>query len=153
VVFLEWYEIKDNKDIDYLMNLFGSFHDSCMKELYMWTNTYVNEDLSMHVSSELDTNVRMLFQRQFSNPSAIEIVFHGVTQFHLVPSPINHGSITYDAKLVWHEGLFYCTDNYDCKPEDLPNGKDNWISAERVSWRDVSSWMGKESRYGVTKKE
>jgi hypothetical protein len=51
----------------------------------MWTERYVDENLSMGMSPELDTNVRILFQRQFRDPSAIELLFEGVTQFHIIP--------------------------------------------------------------------
>lgn len=90
---MDWIEIKDSKDIENLLDKFGRFHDSCLKELFMWTESYVDENLSMGMSTELDTNVRILFQRQYHDPSAIEILFEGVTQFHVVPSPINYDSI------------------------------------------------------------
>ena len=40
---------------------------------------YVDESLAMTVPGGLDTNVKILFQRQYENPSAIEILFEGVT--------------------------------------------------------------------------
>ena len=81
---MEWIEVNDSEDIENLLEKFGGFHDSCLKELFMWTDSYVDENLSMGVSAELDTNVRILFQRQFRDPSAIELLFEGVTQFHIV---------------------------------------------------------------------
>ena len=62
---MEWIEVKDSKGIENLLEKFGGFHDSCLKELYMWTDSYVDENSSMGVSPELDTNVQILFQRQF----------------------------------------------------------------------------------------
>lgn len=150
---MEWIEVKDSKDIENLLDKFGGFHDSCLKELYMWTESYVDENLSMGISPELDTNVRILFQRQFHDPSAIELLFEGVTQFHIVPSPINYDSIIYDAKLILHKGLFYWADDYDWEPEDYSLDTNSWISAKRLKWRDASSWMGKQNRYGVINKE
>ncbi|WP_338749483.1 hypothetical protein [Bacillus sp. FJAT-52991] len=146
---MDWKEVKDSKDIENLLKLFGGFHDSCLKELYMWTESYVDEDLSMGMSTELDTNVRILFQRQFCNPSAIEILFEGVTQFHIVPSPINYDSIIYEAKIILHNGLFYWVDDYEWEPDGVTHGAENWISSKSLKWRDVSSWMGKQNRYGV----
>jgi hypothetical protein len=43
---------------------FGDFHDSCSKELHMWSEHFVDDNLSMHVSGGLDHKVRVLFQRQ-----------------------------------------------------------------------------------------
>ncbi|EST12652.1 hypothetical protein [Sporolactobacillus laevolacticus] len=70
---MEWKEIKDSKDIENILYLFGGFHDSCLKELYMWTESYVDENLSMRMPTELDTHARILFQRQVHNPSASPI--------------------------------------------------------------------------------
>ncbi|MCD7034025.1 hypothetical protein LRR81_07225 [Metabacillus sp. GX 13764] len=150
---MEWVKVKGNKEIEHLMEIFGRFHDSCLKELYMGTESYVDENLSMGMSMELDTNVRILFQRQASSPSAIEMLFEGVTQFHIVPSPINYDSIIYDAKLILHDGLFYWADNYHWEPEDRALAENSWISSKSLKWRDASSWMGKENRYGVMNKE
>lgn len=146
---MEWVEIKDNIDIKNLLNKFGGFHDSCLKELYMWTESYVGENLSIGMSDELDTSVRILFQRQYRDPSAIELLFEGVTQFHIVPSPINYDSIILDANLIFHKGLFYWADNYHWNPEDYTPDTNSWISGKSLKWRDVSSWMGKQNRYGV----
>ena len=114
---MDWIEVKDSKDIEIILDEFGRFHDSCLKELYMWTESYVDEDLSMAVASGLDTEERILFQRQFRSPSAIELLFEGVTQFHISPSPENYDSIIYDATLIFHKGLFYWANQYDWKPK------------------------------------
>ncbi|CRK82992.1 hypothetical protein BN000_02947 [Neobacillus massiliamazoniensis] len=145
---MDWIKVKDSKDIENLLSKFGGFHDSCLKELYMWTESYVDKSLSMGISPELGTNVRILFQRQYRDPSAIELLFEGVTQFHIVPRP---DSIIYGAKLILHEGFFYWADEYGWEPEDYILGTDNWLSAESLKWREVSSWMGKQNRYGVIK--
>lgn len=78
---MEWVEIKGNDDIKGLLELFGYFHDSCLKELMMWTDSYVDHNRSMSVGLGLDTKMQMLFHRQFNNPSAIEILFEQVTHF------------------------------------------------------------------------
>ncbi|MFF2755815.1 hypothetical protein ACFVR1_19160 [Psychrobacillus sp. NPDC058041] len=149
---MDWIEVKNSKDIENILKEFGWFHDSCLKELYMWTESYVDENLSMAVPIGLDMNVRILFQRQFRNPSAIELLFEGVTQFHILPSPENYDSIIYDATLIFHKGLFYWADQSDWKPENYTLETNSWISAKSLKWRDASSWMGKQNRYGVINK-
>ncbi|WP_346937342.1 hypothetical protein [Clostridium sp.] len=42
---MSWFEIKMQSDIEKLLECFGYFHDGCLKELHMWTCTYVNENL------------------------------------------------------------------------------------------------------------
>ncbi|XER11090.1 hypothetical protein SATMO3_12600 [Sporomusa aerivorans] len=59
-----WKEVKTEHDIENLMRVFNRFHDSCLKELHLWTDHYVSPDLSMAVSGELDCKVRILVQRQ-----------------------------------------------------------------------------------------
>jgi len=146
---MDWIEVKDNKDIKNLLNIFGRFHDSCIKELYMWNESYVDGNLTMGMSPELP-NVRILFQRQYRDPSAIELLFEGVTQFHIVPGQ-NYDTVILRANLILHEGLFYWTDDVNFEPEDYTLGINNWISTKSLKWRDASSWMGKQNRYGVIK--
>jgi hypothetical protein len=146
---MEWNEIKDENDVNIFLDMFGGFHDSCIKELYLWTGHYVDENFGMVTSGELDTNVRILFQRQYNNPSAIEVIFEGVTQFHISPSPENYESIIYDATLILHSALFYWADDYCASVSEIKKSKTNWISAKKLKWRDVSSWMGQKRRYCV----
>ena len=132
-----------------MLDTFGGFHDSCLKELYMSTESNVSEDLSMAAPTGLDTNVRILFQRQFRNPSAIELLFEGVTQLHMLPSPENYDSIIFDATLILYNDLFYWANQGDWKPENNALDTSSWIVATRLKWRDASSWMGDKNRYGV----
>ncbi|PFR29471.1 hypothetical protein COK19_06325 [Bacillus cereus] len=144
---MSWNTIKTKEDIDKLLPLFGGFHDSCLKELYLWTDSCVDENFAMGMSS--GTNVRILFQRQYDNPSAIELLFEGATKFHLTPPPENHDSIIYDASLIFQNNLFYWADDSSWKPDQVTEYEVSWISAKSVKWRDVSSWMGDTMRYGV----
>ena len=82
----------------------------------MWTESYVHDNLSMSPVS--DANVRILFQRQYRNPSAIELLFSGLAQFHIVPSPENYDSIIYGAKLALPKGLLYWANGYRGEPEN-----------------------------------
>lgn len=146
---MNWNKINDSKDIENFMDLFGGFHDSCLKELYMSTGTFVNEDLSMSMSVNLDTCVRILFQRQDREPSAIELLFKGVTHFHIQPRAEDQDSVIYGAKLLLEEGQFYWAEDEEWQIDHPFLHSVSWISAKEIYWRDVSSWMGKKQRYGV----
>ncbi|WP_282020939.1 hypothetical protein [Planomicrobium okeanokoites] len=150
---MDWNKISNQTDIEILMENFGGFHDSCLKELYLWTNTFVDEDFSMSISLGLDTCVRALFQRQVSDPSAIELVFKGVTQFHMTPSARGQDSIIFGAKLLVKDGLFYWAGDEEWQPDHSFLSPVSWISARELHWRDASSWMGEEQRYGRMKNE
>jgi hypothetical protein len=141
--------IRSKADIDNLLTAFGGFHDGCLREAHIWTESWVAPDLRMHCASDLDTRIRLLVQRQGRDPSAIELVFEQVVTFHLQPSPQNYDSISFEATMLldgdtyyWAEasGWSYTADNRDAV---------TWIAAKKVSWRDVSDWMGADLRYGA----
>lgn len=144
---MKWIEIKEPSHITELLDRFGYFHDSCLREMYMWTGTYVNEDLSMVVRGDLDTKVKLLFQRQDANPSAIELLFEQVTAIHMSPSPENADSIIYHAIILKYEDQFYWADDYQWHPQENRDACSSWISAKTVKWREVNTWMGEKLRY------
>ena len=89
------------------MVVFGHFHDSCIREAHLWTGHWVSPTLSMACSGDLDTRIRFLIQRQFKNPSAIELQFEEVTRFNLVPTPENYDSIIYSATLLVQDKIIF----------------------------------------------
>ena len=84
---MNWNIIKDQDDVDSLMALFGGFHDGCLREAHLWTGHWVSNDLAMTCPDSLDNCIRILVQRQFKDPFAIELLFGEVARFNLVPSP------------------------------------------------------------------
>src|SRR5450759_44715 len=104
----------------------------------------------MHCSGEQDTRVRLLIQRQFSAPSAIELLFEQVVTFHLQPSPDNYDSIIYAATLIHNGDTFYWAEEGGWSPTGETRDRCTWIAAKKISWRDASLWMGAELRYGAT---
>ncbi|RAZ79287.1 hypothetical protein [Planococcus halotolerans] len=146
---MNWNKLNDQIDIENFMELFGGFHDSCLKELYMWNENSVDENFSMSMSIHLDTCVRVLFQRQAPEHSAIELLFKGITQFHIIPRAEGQDSIIYGSKLMFKEGLFYWAEDEEWQIDQPFLRPRSWISAKELFWRDVSSWMGQEQRYGV----
>jgi len=144
-----WRDLQNQNDLDILMNAFGWFHDSCIKELFMWTEHYVNEDLSMSLSADRDHKVRILIQRQYTNPAAIELMFEEVTQLFIVPSPEKYDSIILEATFLQKDGLFFWADDQNWDPDGQNKfATVNWISSKKVKWRDASDWIGKTLRYG-----
>ena len=144
---MNWQPLTSQTDLDALQSLFGRFHDGCLRESYLWTGYSVSPNLSMSVSIALDLRVRLLFQRQFANPSAIELLFEQVTTFHLRPQP-GSDNIIMDATLLHHEGLFYWANEYCWSPENSDLDEVTWIAGKALSWRDASDWMGSELRLG-----
>lgn len=130
------------------MKLFGGFHDGCIREAHVWTQSFVNDGMSMSVAWDLDTRVRLLVQRQWKAPSAIELFFEKVVTFHLQPSPDNNDSIIFSATLLCRDDTFYWADLGGWAPDSPTRDDATWIAAKKLSWRDASEWIGPELRYG-----
>lgn len=145
---MNWIPLTTQVELDALLLRFGNFHDGCIREAHIWTETYVMEDLKMHPPGHLDTRIRLLVQRQWRDPSAIELLFEEVTTFHLVPPPENYMDIILDATLILEGDTIYWA-NWDPWHPSAPNrDQGTWIGARKLSWRDASDWMGPDLRYG-----
>jgi hypothetical protein len=148
MVSASWSPLASQADLDQLMNVFGGFHDGCIREAHAWTEHFVDTGLSMSCTGDLDTRVRLLVQRQFKAPSAIELLFEQVVTFHLQPSPENYDSIIFGAAMLCRDGTFYWADDADWSPESSKRDESTWIAAKKLSWRDISEWMGRDLHYG-----
>jgi hypothetical protein len=147
---MSWTKIETKDDIDQLLHAFGRFHDACLREAHIWTEHHVDEDMSMACPGNLDTHIRLLFQRQWRSPSAIELLFHQVVRFNLVPSPEGSDSIIFDATLLLQDGIFYWAEWRDWTPGSADRNAITWVAAKELLWRDASEWMGRQLRYGPT---
>jgi hypothetical protein len=144
---VNWQTVETQEDIQQLLQQFGYFHDSCLKELYIWTGAYVNEELGMAISNTLDTCARLLFQRQFKECSAIELYFEEVTTIHISPAKEDYMELIMDATLVKRDNQFYWVADGDWHPDEEMKEQVHWISGKKLKWREVSSWLGEEKRY------
>jgi len=144
---MEWQEIKTQADADALLSVFGNFHDSCIREAHLWTGYSVSRELYMSCPCNLDNNIRFLIQRQFKNPSAIELLFEEVTRFQLVPTPENFDSIILGATILVQDGSIFWSLEGGWTPDKAHRDEVTWVSARKLRWREVD-WLGKELRYG-----
>lgn len=144
---MDWKNISTQDDADRLMKIFGEFHDACVREAHLWTDHWVDRDLRMACGYNLDNRIRFLIQRQFQNPSAIELLFDEVTRLNLVPSPENYDSIIFDATILVQEGTIYWSLEGGWRPDRLDRDDATWVSAKKLCWREVD-WLGEELHYG-----
>jgi hypothetical protein len=144
---MEWNRIGTQAEADTLMEVFGNFHDSCIREAHLWTDHLVTPELSMSCSGRLDNRIRLLIQRQSISPSAIELFFEEVTRINLVPAPENYDSVISAATLLVQDAYVFWSPESGWSPSGP--GRDNvtWLSARKLSWR-VVDWLGAELRYG-----
>ena len=148
---MSWYVIKNQGDAASLMTLLGGFHDGCLREAHLWTGHWVPKDLSMTCSDSLDNCIRILVQRQFKDPSAIELLFEEVTRFNLVPTPENYESIISSATLLVQGSTAYWSPTEGWWPDSPSRDEVTWVSAKRLRWRRVE-WLGEELHYGPKEK-
>jgi hypothetical protein len=52
--------------------------------MHLWTGYSVGQHLSMDVPHEYDLTARVLIQRQYESPSAIEMLFEQVVRINIV---------------------------------------------------------------------
>ena len=144
---MNWNEINTQADADALMDLFGDFHDGCIREAHLWTDHWVGADLSMSCPGHLDNRIRFLVQRQFRDPAAIELLFEQVTRVNLVPTPDNYDTIIFGASLLIRDGTVFWSPEGEWSPDSPNRDESTWISANRLRWREVD-WLGEELHYG-----
>ncbi|MBZ5724336.1 MAG: hypothetical protein LAP87_05005 [Acidobacteriia bacterium] len=140
-----WQALSAPHQIDALMDLFGHFHDACVRKIHVATGHYVVQDLSMSV--DWRTSVHLLVQRQFPNPSAVELRFEEVVGLKVSPPPPDCESIVLRVAFFLRDRVFYWAENSDWSPESTVRDEITWVAARRAWWRDASEWMGPDLRY------
>ena len=144
---MEWNVIENKEDIQKLLNVFGYFHDGCLREMHLMNNFYVSDSLGMGQGDE-KMKCKILFQRQFRDTSAIEVLFEGIVRMNIVATEENYWGDIFGATLIEREGMYYWADIEDWSPDNPNNEYTTWVCARRVKWRDRSEYMGETIRYG-----
>lgn len=94
-----WNEIADEEDLNSFMDAMYGFHDSCVKEIKYISGAYVEETLSMFPINNRRI-LSVIIQRQFKNPSVIEMQFMGLKYLRLFPNDENYTSEILDATMI-----------------------------------------------------
>ena len=136
---MNWISVKSGKDLDLLNETFGNFHDGLLKEMCFSSGGYVQKDLSMHAFSS--PVARFLFQRQWENPSVIEIEFRDIIQINIKPEGIDEFIDIVVARIYLKDTIFF----WSARDYELHEvGKDNhtWIAAKFLQWRVRDELLG-----------
>ena len=136
-----WTEIKEQSEIDKLLDLFGYFHDSCLRDIYITTREFIDEKLVMHFDNKLTAS--LLFQRQFGLTTVLELKFEDIEQFNFKPFDKSTNSVIYDAALMTTNGLFYWADSADW---EIGDNDSIWISGKKLFWRIRPELIGNIKR-------
>ncbi len=129
-------EIQTQGEMDRFFDLVGGFHDGLIKEVHFINDAYIDNKLSMIFNFKY--NMRILIQRQWAKPSAVELLLGDVLEMNL---PRNNYEI-YTASGTVQVPVASGT------PEITINLDGNVFVCRKMLYRDVSEWMGRESRFG-----
>lgn len=141
---MEWNCVRTQADVNRLNELFGNFHDSCLKELCFSTGGFVSETGAMNVVG--CPVARLLFQRQENKPSVIELEFANVVQINIKPVDENQGVDIICAHLYFEDGIFFWSEK-DYEYHEKGKDGSTWIAAKAVRWRVRESALGSEMVY------
>jgi len=136
-----WNHVQTQQDVDDLLLTFNDFHDSLLRECKYCAGAYIDDALFLNFNSR--PYLRCVFQRQRSEPCAIEVVFSDVDFFQMQAGSedvISEAFIT-----LGEEGMVVWSDvsNVEQYHEFLPTV----IRAKFMSWRTMDEWIGIRERY------
>jgi hypothetical protein len=140
-----WNEINTLVDLETFMTKFGGFHDSCIKELKYISGAFVSSDLSMNPINSTRT-VKIIIQRQYKDPMAVEMEFAGLQNLVLAPADENFTCELEGASMFINDGKVYWYDS-DSVENPIEGYDGTWICANRVRWRNADEYMGSKEIY------
>lgn len=141
-----WNDIANENDLKNFMDAMCGFHDSCIKEIKYISGAYVNEKLSMSpVNSQRILSV--IIQRQFENPSVVEMQFVGLKYLKLFPNGENYTCEILDATMIFKEDCIYWCDCGGLSVKDIESYTGTTICASKVRWRAVDEYIGPNEIY------
>ena len=100
----DWHKVELQEDIDFLMETYGGFHDSCIVSLSFQSGAFVDNDMVMHFGGPNERILSVICQSQWE-PKTIELQFSGLRQMHIVGWQDNYLCLILDAYLAFHNGL------------------------------------------------
>jgi len=94
-----WNIIKNNDDIEYLLEEYCGFHDSCICKVDYVSGTSVNEDGAMTGSSAEAAKLNVNFQSQMVLKT-LQLQFIGLRRINLIGYEENY--------LIFHHVIYLC---------------------------------------------
>lgn len=131
-----WNEIQNETELKRFLDRMQQFHDSCLKELRYTSGAYVDERLSMHPLNDVRT-LTVVIQRQFRDPTTIEMEFRGLRFLRLRPVDEAYTCEILDASMFLHEGCIYWCDCGGVSEADVGQYDGTVICADSLRWRPL----------------
>ena len=143
-----WNEIANDEDLSRFLDAMYGFHDSCLKEMKYISGAYINEDLSMFPVNEKRI-LSMIIQRQFEDPSVVEMQFAGLKYLKLAPNDENYTCEILDATMILKEDRIYWCDCGGLSEKDIENYPGTVICASKLRWRAADEYIGQNEIYAA----
>ena len=141
-----WNSISSEQDLSILMSTVCAFHDSCIKEIKYTSGAYVDNDLTMYPVNDLRA-LKMIIQRQFDNPSAIELEFLGLKYFRLSTCDEQYTCELHDATMLLKDGYVFWCDCGGLTVAELEQYSGTIVCASKLRWRAVNEYIGAKEVY------
>lgn len=141
-----WNEIVDRNDLKNFMNIVLGFHDSCIKEFRYISGAFVNKDLSMYPTND-KRRLRMIVQRQYENPSTIEMEFIGLIKLKISPVDENYTCEILGATMMIKNSCIFWCDCDGLNEKDIDGYNGTLICSSRFRWRNADEYIGKDEIY------
>ena len=132
---MSWKVVKSKSDIDYLNEIYDNFHDSYLNEICFHAG-----DLIQSENSNV-TTARLLFEREWKNPSIIEIEFREVIQINIKPEGKNQFRDIIVSHLYFNNDIFFWS-AHDYEFHEKEKDNYTWIAAKFVRWRVRDNLLG-----------
>jgi len=130
-----WNDVKNQDGLDVLLETYGGFHDSCIKEIHYISGAYVTENLYMQPMNNLNS-LRIVFQRQYLNPMEIEVEFNGLVKLNLEPANTSYTCEILDVSFFFENDMVYWGDSFLFETQRNEYAG-IWLQAAEVRWRIV----------------
>jgi len=140
-----WNKINTERELQDFLELFGGFHDCCLKELRYISGAFVNRNLEMHPIND-QRKLYVVFQRQCEDLAVIEMEFTGLVKLNLCPNDESYTCEILDASMFFEDGKIYWGDS-DWFKEQREGYEGTWLCAENVSWRIADEYIGNKEIY------
>lgn len=148
-----WNEIKNEIDIENLMQEYSGFHDSCIVSINYHSGAFVNDKGAMANGELIEHSIEMVLHSQCNKP--IELRFTGVRKCNIVGWEDNYFCDIFGAYLNFHSDLLGKTRdnklivwadwdgfnpiNYTEEKPISTNGKySTYVIAEKLFWRTMT---------------
>ncbi len=157
---MAWILLDTNEAFQDLMDRFGWFHDACLRDASLVTETHIDADGSLHDDGRLDTSAVLFFQSQGPPVRAIELRCAGVSLFKVAPTGDNRDSILSTAAFGpapggYRLGLYFVGLPLVAEPNSSahrhvdPDAEAPAIDivAASMAWRLLDGWLGPVTRH------